>query len=1156
MRQKRFRLYLLSWLFALTCTGAFAQANSEITGIVADQTGAVVGGATIVVIDPATGTSHSTVSSGTGLYDINGLNPATYTMKVTANGFESFEQSGIVVNVSRTFQVDVKLTVGSEAQTVKVQADALTVQGDSNVVSTLINQDQVGEIATENRNLVSLVALGLGASSNLPDSNTPSSVSSNFNISVNGLQRDHNIFLIDGGESDDRGGGGSTASMPSQDALSEFQILSSNYPPDYGISSGATVSMSLKSGSREFHGEAYEENRNTDYDANQYFNKQSSPVTPRTATHYNIFGGNLGGPVEIPHFYNTGRQKTFFFLSEEWRKIVAGAGTNSEPTLDAADIPTIGTNLTYVAPKFTVSPTTPNGIQLVVPTVSDPSPTGFNAKLRALGLTPGQPFPNNTIPYQLFDPNAVMYLNLGILPKPNTSNDFAISNPSSTVNLLDQIVRIDHKINDKWSIMGHYLHDSDLQGFDSPQIGWPAASYNTVTSTLNSPSAAAAVKVTGAIAANLLVEAGIYYDGNELNMADGSLSHKPSTWGVSPFFNNGSPYLPGITSFGTPYGTAMDMGNVPWHNAGGDFQERVDLSYTRGKHAMKYGAGFNHYIKNQQLGDDAEGAYSFGSLSNDGMMDLLMGLATNYNQIQDAAIRHYINHTPSVYVMDNWHVTPTLSLQLGLRYDGLPLAWERNNFASNFYPQNYLTNDIPVWNADGSMNPSGPGFQTVAGQPYYMNGIEIAGQNGIPKSMVNSDYKTLQPRVGFSDDLFGNGKTVLRFGFGLFYERLTGNMITDPATNAPFANDPQASNVYFSNPSTSWDTGLTAAIPEFPQPVTNIAQPEHAPAVAQYSLGIQHELTPSVVWVIQYVGNEAWHHSIQTQINNFPLTTSNAILCDEGDPSNHYNGETCGTSLPNPNIYRTYQGYGSITPEEENTNANYSGFQTGLRIQNRWGLSGEFDYTYSHAIDITSAEYITVDNPYNLKYDKGSGALDRRQIFNSSYVYKLPFFANSSGMTRAFAGGWRIAGTIVDETGLISPPLLSIDYDPVGLGGGYANHPNVSGKTQYMKKFGEWFNTSQFSAPVPSWAGGPNLGFGNASKDAIVGPGRVNFTTSLYKAFALNERAHFDLRFESFNTFNHAEFNGISTTFGTGNFGQVDSAWDARVLELGGKFVF
>src|SRR5579863_6860639 len=336
MRQARYRYILLPLFLVLACAGAFAQANSELTGIVTDQTGAVVAGAKITLTDPATNTVKTTVSGATGLYDIPGLNPANYNMKVSAKGFENFAENGIVVNVSQTFRDDVKLTVGTDTQTVTVEADALAVQTDSNVVSTLISSEQISEIATENRNFAALAALGLGVSSALPDSNTPTSVAASFTISVNGLRESHNIWLIDGGEADDRGGAGGMDIMPSQDAIAEFSMLTSNYPPDYGISSGATMSLSLKSGTQKYHGEVFEFNRNTDYNANSFFNNGTGQGLPgeRASVHYNIFGGNLGGPVFIPHVYNTNKQKTFFFWNEEWRKILTGAGTNEQPTID------------------------------------------------------------------------------------------------------------------------------------------------------------------------------------------------------------------------------------------------------------------------------------------------------------------------------------------------------------------------------------------------------------------------------------------------------------------------------------------------------------------------------------------------------------------------------------------------------------------------------------------------------------------------------------------------------------------------------------------------------------------------------------------------------------------------------------------------------
>ncbi len=1172
----RNRFALLPLFLVLACVSVFAQANSELTGIITDQTGAVVPGAKVVLTDPATGVSKTTESGATGLYDLPGLNPATYNLKITAKGFQTYSQTGVVINVSATVRSDVKLTVGAESQTVTVEADALTVQTDSNVVSSLISSEQISEIATENRNFAALAALGLGVSSALPDSNTPTSVASNFTISVNGLRQSHNIWLIDGGEADDRGGAGGMDIMPSQDAIAEFQMMTSNYPPDYGISSGATMSLSLKSGTQKFHGTLWEFNRTPAYNAKE-------PIS-RTLTniHYNIFGGNLGGPLFIPHVYNPNHNKTFFFWNEEWRKILSGAGTTNSPTLPLADRPVAGQDLTYVSPGFSITSKDPlgNADQMVVPSVSDPN---YIATLTGLGLAPGECFsrqakidnPNNpgnmicpgtpVIPHQLFDGNAILYLNSGIIPKPTTSDDKAVSNVANPIDVRDDVVRIDHNVNDKWQILGHYMHDNVKQGYALPFLGWLWASYNTVTSNLSNPSNSAAIKLTGTISPSLLLEASFNYDGNVINITNSALANKPAGWSVQPFFNNGSKLVPGVGGgFGAPYFTAEDQGSAPWHNAAQDYEPKVDISYTEGKHAMKFGFSYNRYTKNQQLFGDTEGNFGFGAKSGDGMMDMLLGIAGSYSQFQTAPIRHYVNQTPSVYAMDNWHVTPRLSLQLGLRYDALPHAWERSNAVSNFNPALYLSSQAPIFNTDGSMNPNGPGFQKVNGTPFYLNGIGLAGQNGFPRGLVTNDYSTLQPRVGFSEDIFGNGRTVLRGGIGTFYERMQGNDIYNAATTPPFAYNPSASNVYVSTPSKSWVTGDSAALPFFPSSITNLASTYKAPAVAQFSLGVQHELAPSLVWVVQYVGNLAWHQNIERHINNFPINTDLNTRCNAGDGNDKYAGDVCPngsapSSLSNSNAFRTFTGFADITQQENTTNGNYNGFQTGLRVQNRWGLSGEVDYTWSHEIDLTTYDLNQVSNPFNLKYDKGSGALDRRQILSINYVYRVPFFAKNTGLVHSIVGGWELAGTALAETGTLPAnqgPGLSINYDPVGLGGGYTNRPDVHGRVHYLKKRGEWFDTSAFSAPVPVWLGGTNQGFGNARKDAIVGPNRVNFTTSLYKSFAMTERAHFELRFESFNTFNHFQPNGLNSSFGASQFGQITSAWDPRNLELGGKFIF
>ena len=1201
MRQARYRFFLLPLFLVLACAGAFAQANSELTGIVTDPTGAAVSGAKITLTDPATASTRTTVSGSTGLYDINGLNPGNYNLKVAAKNFETFVQNGIVINVSLTFRVDVKLTVGAETQTVTVTADALAVQSDSNVLSTLISSQQLTDIAVENNNIASIVALGLGVSNNMPDSNPPIALNASYGISVNGLKPQHNVYLIDGGEAYDRGSGGQMSIMPSMEGIAEFETLASNYPPDYGISSGATISLSLKSGTQKFHGSLWELNRNTDYDANYYFAKNCSTpgcATPRAATHYNIFGGNVGGPVYIPHVYNDSKQKTFFFWNEEWRKIITGAGTNKQPALDPADVPVAGQDLHYVVPAFA------SWSSLVVPNVPLTSPYYINT-LKPLGLTPGKPFPNNTIPHSLFDSNALLYLKAGIMPTASPGQGgYNVSNNSVKTDVRDDVVRIDEKVNDKWQILGHYLHDEASGTNNVTELGWDWASYNTLGSAYQNPSNSVALKLSGSISPNLLVEAVINYDGNKINIHNvpnpTANPEKPTGWSVAPLipsFAITRTAMPGIQGFGGPYWTAEDTATDPYSNATADYEPKLDISYTKGRHAMKYGFSYNRFTKRQNLGGDEQGNYGMGTLSGDGVMDLLMGIPTSFNQEQAAPQRYYVNQTPSVYVMDDWHVTSRLSLQLGVRYDAYPHAWERKSDLGNFDPDLFIPTQAPGlanWTATGTIcdgtdaTTAGSGCTQASGgiattpgvfnspgvaSLFYLNGMGLAGQNGFPRGLVKNDYKTWQPRIGFSEDLFGNGKTVLRGGFGIFYEREQGNDIYDTSGNAPYSNNPSVNDPEFSAPGTNWSTGQTitaSVIPVFMTSVTSMAHIYKAPGDAQYSLGVQHEVLPSLIWIAQYVGNLQWHQSVDRAINTLPLSTPMNIRAlagtgnDGGKP-----GDGGYNSYGGVNAWLTYPGYQNIQQEETTTNGSYNGFQTSLRAQNKWGLSGEVDYTYSHEIDIRTSELNNglISNPFNEKYDRGSGDLDRRHILSLNYIYKLPIFAKSAGLAHTIIGGWEVAGTFIDESGTINMPGLSngSSHDSTGLVPNLnsypiANRPNVTGKTKYIKKVNattnSWFDTTQFSAPVDAWAGGANQGWGNVRKDAIVGPGRVNFTTSLYKSFAFAERAHLDLKFESFNTFNHTQFSGVGASFGSGQFGQITGTSDPRALQLGATFAF
>ena len=1124
-------------------TTAFAQ-QATVVGTVTDPAGAALPNVNITVTNIDSGVAKSIQTNSAGQYVIPDLNIGHYNVKAEATGFKTTEQKNIALEVGARDRIDFQLQVGEVQETVTVEANTVRVQTDSGEQSSVITGQQISQISVSGRSMYQLAALVPGASSQIGSGgmsagevNTP--VGGDASVEFNGLRQNHNIYLLDGGEDDDRGGAGGMSIAPSSDAIAEFRTLTSNYSADYGLSSAGTMSMVLKSGTRTLHASAWEFNRNDAFDARNYFNPAPQKVAE---LRLNVFGFNVGGPVTLGHLYNPERKRTFFFYNQEWRRLIQGGLTN-QPVPDPA---TYGGNF---------------GSQVInVPSASAVSATVLARNcpggVLPAGVIQGQPFPNNTIPSCMISPNSSSLLAAGIFPQANTVNAAGkptfIGGNNSPTNLTEEVVRIDHNFTSKLSIFGHFISEQVSQGFGVSQ--WSGANVPTVGDTFGNPSYSAVVHTTYTINSSLLNETAFNYNGNRINIVPFAGSglkslELPSGYDSSKsrLFSgpNNDNRIPNIDLNGA-LGTHFEISSWPWHNKADDYQVRDDISWTKGEHQIKMGGSWALYKKTQDLFGQTQGSFNFdGTFTGSDFADFLLGNAKSYNELAVQDKGQWNNVSYSVYVQDNWRVNRNLTLNLGLRWDGIPHTYEANNRMGNFYPSLYNQADAAVLLPDGSISPSSPGLGTspnpiLAGVPLYLNGIGIPGRNHVPKGLVNNNWKTFGPRIGFAYDLAGNGKTVIRGGVGLMYERIQGNDMYNAGPNTPFSLNVTNNSVTIENPNILLTTGTAAARPINPPSITGLAIDNYKqPASYQYSAGLQRQLNSKSVLSVSYVGNQNRYQNDYRQLNLPDQSYLPALIAGA-----QY---TTAPGLP-------YRGFNSIDMSTNEANSHYNGLQVDLNSRIRTLTLRAF-YTFSRTVDPTlggggGADLANISNPYlGWKYDSGPGGYDRTNNAAVNFIYDIPFLQRSPNrVLRSVLGGWELSGIVTMTSGLPINPQLTGAQSSNGLPNA-TNRPDRVSKVSYPHKAGEWFDTSAFASPaLGAW--------GNAGFNSLRGPGRDNWNLSLFKSFAFGEERRLELRAESFNVWNHTEFNQVSNALGSSNFGQVTSAYDPRVFQFGAKLYF
>ncbi len=1166
-------LGLFAFLLAIFTTSAFAQ-EATIVGTVTDPTGAAVPNATITLTNTDTGIKRTLPTASDGQYVAPDLHIGHYNVTASASGFKVGQQNGILLQVGDRTRIDFKLQVGSTQEQVTVEANAVAVQTDTGEVSGMVTGQQITQLATNGRSVFSLEALQPGASSVQADFIIPTSSTGDFNVSFNGQRVVHNLWLIDGAEGADRGGGGGAIVLPSEDAIAEFRTMTSNYSAEYGLSSAGTMSMVIKSGTKTVHASAWYFGRNDDLDARNYFNPAPNQFNPSpnpvSELRLDVFGFNVGGPVSLHP--SKSNPKTFWFYNQEWRRYITGGLFSSVVPLASWYPDAGGAGTGAVLPT-----TTPSGkaINTLVPTnIATIAPT-------CTGLTVGQAFPNNTIPDCAITANATALLQAGIFPNPSNQSTWTnIGTVSQPINAGEQIARIDHTFTDKFSIFGHWISDQSQQTYG--ETLWSSDNVPTVGNTYGNPSYSATVHTTYAIRPNLLNEVAFNYDGNRIHILPHGIYQAPSAFTFNRIFTgtNVDNRIPDI-HLNDQLGSFYTANWLPWNNTANDYQGRDDLSWVKGAHQLKFGFGYAMYVKTQDYFAETQGGFQFnGSATGFDYADFLLGEASNYNENAYKGTGDWYAPSPDLYFQDNWRATSRLTLNLGLRWDGIPHTYEDHYNQSSFYPSQYVQANAPVWVAGsnygqiastspGLYTPTAfdPGFNIPSLEPYsfYLNGMGVGGKNGNPRGLAKNDWFNLGPRIGFAYDLTGSGKTVIRGGFGLMYERIQGNDMYDGATNAPFGYSLGTTNVLLSNPHNGWN-GSTITVPIVPSGVTAPYAYYPPPRTSSFSLGVQHQVTGNAVLSVSYVGSIDRHQSYFQEINPAPF----ADLCAlQG-------GTGCATTPTIPyNGLVPYQGYSSIREAFNGANSHYNSLQAELRGNVTHDLTLQVAYTLSKAIDATTGNGNGWDldndtNPYaGWQYDSGRSQFDRRNIALVNFVYDLPFLRNSDNhLLKTTVGGWEVSGIITAESG--APYSLGINGGGVSNsffpGGDVSNRPDLVGSISYphtlvssnARPSGlQWISSAAFAPPAAGT-------FGNLPYDAINGPGRDNWNLSLFKRFIISESrgSEFQFRAESFNTWNHTQFgnpgqNGaFSGNLGASNFGQITNAFDPRVLQLGAKLIF
>ena len=1139
-------LLLTILLLSVVAMGRAQELSATLSGTITDASGAVIPHASVAIaLNGVNGAARVVESDGSGNYTATNLNAGTYSITVTAAGFETFKGKNIVLNVAEKHAFNAQLKAGSVSTTVTVEDNPVQVDTETSGLAGTISGLQIRELEINSRNFTQLVTLQPGVTNILGDEDS----SGYTGMSVNGARGTANNWTVDGADINDSGSNTTATSQPSMEAIQEITLARGNYDAGYGRSGGGQVVVATRSGGSTFHGGGYEFVRTTDFNANDWLNKQSQissglPNEPGVY-HQNVYGFTIGGPVYIPRVYNQTKNKTFFFWSEDWHKInTAGSSTTVNPPTTSETQGIFPGDITAQYPQATYSSTTKT----------------------------------STIPTKAFSKNAQVYLTNLFVPNANASGISNFNEPSVN-DYRDDIVRIDHYFSDKVHFFARGMNDTSPD--TRPSGLWNGAQYPGAAETsYNSPGKNVVGNLTWTISPKIVNELEFAYAQGTINanFESGAFANNPKD--VSALTNNWTykdPYgrmpnvnITNITGFGT--------GSAPYaeRNLDRTYYDNVSLSY--GKHTLRMGFQIQQMIKTENATNgDASFSFGDGTATDVPFADFLLGKVYSYGQASRDTVPDLNFYNREAYIQDDWKLNHRLTFNLGVRWSSFPSPMDKNNTLTNFDPLLYDPKLAPA------IDPLTGNFQAnqyIGGnllQPAtYGNGLIFPTNNGhcaaakavgplvqcspYGKDVNPNNNANFGPRVGFAYNPDGRGVTSIRAGFGLFYDRVMDAMWEQNA----FSDPPLTQSVTIAN--ASFDAPLSGAQagPSYgPNALVATGNPTFkVPTYFDYNLTVERQLLPTTVVSVAYVGNQARH--LVGEINE--------------------NQPTVGARLAaNPNTdvnaLRPYPGYAYIEVRDPIFTSNYNALQIALNHRSNKGLTVGVSYTWSKVLATQSTDRVgdlaynpsyAIQNSYDIKADYGPAAFNQPQNLVFNYVYDLPFFKGQSGAEGKLLGGWELSGITTYTSGISMTVTQSTDPfactpDPntglcpanspagtglrgLGISAYGVARPNQVAPVVMTKKPLNWFSTSSFQAATG--------GFGNVGSGSMLGPGFQKWDIALAKNTKIGEYVNVQLRVESFDVFNHPNFWAVGTTMGGASFGTVTSDHEPRLLQMGGKVTF